>query len=443
MQLVKSPEECTDDPFSEIKVGQRFYFNGNRLIRDAKAGRYGASTYLAEHSLPAGIANIGPSRAWFISRLRGLVPQTDEERSKRKIRVIDLYCGAGGFSQGVKMGAEAVGLNIEIAACADMDSSALNVFDKNLSVGTKINQNIDVLLDFAVRYVNGTARFAYPPEVLNPELAAEYGRVDMVIGGPPCQGHSNFNNHTRRSDPRNALYLTVPAFGVAVRAPVIIVENVPTVVADQGKVVEKARSILTESGYFVQDVILDADMFGVPQQRRRHFMLATTQPTVSVDKLSEFLPSPTLTVWDAIGDLADIEPSSVLDLPAELSEENRQRIDYLFDNDLYNLPNDVRPDCHKDGHSYPSVYGRIYPDKPAQTITGGFLSPGRGRFTHPTCRRSLTPHEAARLQGFPDDFVFQAADGNGLLKKDFAKLIGDAIPPPLAYAVAMVALATL
>ena len=78
----------------------------------------------------------------------------------------------------------------------------------------------------------------------------------------------------------------------------------------------------------------------------------------------------------------------------------------FFEHDLYNLPNSERPDCHKDGTTYGSVYGRMFPDRPAPTITTGFMTPGRGRFIHPLLPRTLTPWEAARIQGFPDTYNF-------------------------------------
>jgi DNA (cytosine-5)-methyltransferase 1 len=133
----------------------------------------------------------------------------------------------------------------------------------------------------------------------------------------------------------------------------------------------------------------------------------------------------------------------LFDTPAELSTENQDRVNYLFDHEAFDLPDHVRPECHKEGHTYPSVYGRIHPDRPAQTLTGGFMSPGRGRFVHPMQRRGLTPHEGARLQGFPDHFVFRTVDGIELHRKDFAKMIGDAVPPPMAFAMAIAAFSSL
>ena len=104
---------------------------------------------------------------------------------------------------------------------------------------------------------------------------------------------------------------------------------------------------------------------------------------------------------------------------------------YLFDKRLYDLPNSRRPDCHRDGdHSYVSMYGRLHWHKPAQTITTGFGSMGQGRYVHPARRRTITPHEAARLQTFPDWFDF----GDQTSPTELAKMIGNAVPPLLMLA---------
>jgi DNA (cytosine-5)-methyltransferase 1 len=99
----------------------------------------------------------------------------------------------------------------------------------------------------------------------------------------------------------------------------------------------------------------------------------------------------------------------------------------LCDNDEYTLPTAIRPDCHKDGTTYEATYGRMYRDQPAPTITGGFLTPGRGRFIHPTQRRVLTPREAARLQGFPDWFRF-TTKSESPSRSELGRWIGNAVP---------------
>ena len=125
----------------------------------------------------------------------------------------------------------------------------------------------------------------------------------------------------------------------------------------------------------------------------------------------------------------------------EYTEAIRERMDWLFDNDQHDLALAERPDCHQGGTSYGAVYGRMHSDRPAPTITTGFTTPGRGRFVHPTERRTLTAAEAARLQGFPDGYVFRPDPNRRPTRAQLAKWIGDAVTAPLGYAAALSALA--
>jgi DNA (cytosine-5)-methyltransferase 1 len=267
--------------------------------------------------------------------------------------------------------------------------------------------------------------------------------VDLFIAGPPCEGHSNLNNHTRRADPRNKLYVTAIALGVALRSRAILIENVPAVQLDRSGVVEDAVRLLRSSGYSVARRVLRADELGAPQRRQRFFLVAWLDGKLEEhDPLSEaasVLAAPAAPVAWAIADLIDQPPTTILDKPPAVSEENQRRIDYLFANDLYDLPDAERPDCHKNGTSYRAVYGRMHWDRPAQTITTGFNASGQGRNIHPLRRRVITPREAARLQGFPDWFEFGPA-GLDIKRKHLAKWIGDAVHPVLGYAAGLAAL---
>ena len=134
------------------------------------------------------------------------------------------------------------------------------------------------------------------------------------------------------------------------------------------------------------------------------------------------------------------EPDLFNSVP-QLSADNQRRIKWLFDNDEFDLPNHQRPECHQNGHSYPANYGRLSWDRPAPTITTGFLTPGRGRFIHPIEPRVLSPHEAARIQGFPDWFDFCAPSGKSLSRSNLTKWIGDAVPSVLGAAAVVAAIA--
>jgi DNA (cytosine-5)-methyltransferase 1 len=421
-------------------LSQEFAIEGARLVRRVIVGARIYETFIERCDLPTDLLGLAPPKAWSLAALRGIQPNGDTAASG-EVRILDLYSGAGGFSAGLQAAINAAGLRATFAACVDIDPAGLEVFTRNIACRFKIRRNVDALLDYGIRFDGDSARFAYPPELLEPALDDEVGKVDIVIGGPPCQGHSNLNNHTRRTDPRNSLYLTVPAIGVALGARAIIIENVQSVLRDKSRVVDRARSVL-ESAYHVTEMVLEAERLGVAQQRKRHFLVATKNHSAPLDKLYDCLSYDALSVQDALGDLESASRDNAFDIPADLSSENQGRVEYLFDHELHELPNEERPDCHKEGHTYPSVYGRLHRDRPAQTIPGGFMSPGRGRYVHPNERRGLTPHEGARLQGFPDSFRFERADGVRLGNKDYSKLIGDAVPPPLGYAVGLACLAT-
>lgn len=436
MQLLERKVETDVSAQPNIDLQVLYGSAKNRVERLLRAGHFKAKEWIA-----CGPTGLSCDKQWAVERLLGT--EIQRSPSARDLRIVDLFCGVGGFSAGLHEAALGVGLMPRFLAAVDLDRSALQVYRKNFSPQRMISKDVDSLVDYAIRFDGDQPRFAYHPEILDPSLVDFVGNTDIVVGGPPCQGHSNFNNHTRRNDPRNALYLTVPAVGVALGAPTIIIENVQSIVRSRGRLIETTVGILESQGYHVDSAVLEADKLGVAQTRKRHILFGTRgRTTLPFNQLYEAINAPALTVMDAIGDLQDVRPSTLFDSSAILSEENMKRVDYLFEKDTYDLPNSERPDCHKDGHSYPSVYGRMYPDKAAQTITGGFLSPGRGRFTHPTRRRALTPHEAARLQGFTDQFLFERFDGTPLSNRDYAKLIGDAVPPPVAFALGLAAVSS-
>ena len=186
---------------------------------------------------------------------------------------------------------------------------------------------------------------------------------------------------------------------------------------------------------------LAADKLGWPQTRKRYFMVATKDSyPIELPWLKARLARDAAPVEWAIGDLEDtLDPDDVMLGQPEFSPENRERIDYLFQSGEHDLPLEIRPECHRDGTTYKAVYGRMIPGAPAPTITTGFVTPGRGRFIHPTRPRVLTPREAARIQGFPDWFEFVPAGGGQPSRAMVAKWIGDAVPSVLGFTAALAA----
>ena len=419
---------------------EKYSFEGGRVVRTLSVSPrvwISAVDNLADPALPA-------ESAWWQSFLRGGTVYLDEQSGKaRAIRSVDAFCGCGGLTLGATQAAIATGRRLESVAAIDVDENGLAVHKANFGTKHILHTNASSLVDWHVSGEGEASRFAYEPEILDPRLSEEIGKIDLFLAGPPCQGHSNLNNKTRREDPRNILYITAVALGVGLRATAIVLENVPEVVNDKSDVVNTAKALLKAAGYeWIDSGILAADQLGGAQTRRRYFLVAVKTGTdikaLTINDVAKGLKHGARSLEWAIGDLlSDLskEPKTgIMDTVPVLSAENLTRIRHLFDNNLYDLPDEVRPDCHKNGHTYPSVYGRLWWDKPSQTITTGFLTPGRGRYIHPIRPRVITPHEAARIQSFPDTFKFVVDEASPPSRTGLQKWIGDAVPPLLGYA---------
>lgn len=415
---------------------QSFVRKDNKIVRSLEVAGIVAETTINDLA----DTDIDPAAAWWQSLLRGEHPRP--EREARPVRIVDAFCGPGGLALGIRSAIEAIGGSAEFIAILDTDTTALDIHRHNLGAHRALSSSVASMVDFHVLGLGEQAQFGYEPEIVHSELA-RVGDVDMFIAGPPCQGHSNLNNHTRRQDPRNELYVAAVAMGVALHAEMIVIENVPTVQNSHSDVVSTAAGLLKSAGYGVSMGVLRADELGAAQRRNRHFMIGVLGKALDAGYLAnagQRLASPPMPLSWAIGDLLDLGTGKLVDTAPTPTAVNAARIDYLFDHDLHDLPDAQRPDCHKNGTSYTAVYGRMHWDKPAQTITTGFGTPGQGRYIHPLRRRVVTPHEAARIQGFPDWFVFDP-DFMAVKRKNLAKWIGDAVHPILGYAAGLAVLA--
>ena len=347
-----------------------------------------------------------------------------------RVRIVDLFCGCGGMTLGAALAAREYGRDIEIRLAADADTDILGIYRSNFGslvpAGTKSQEKRRISPLDVGKTFSGRGRELTDTESMTKSLV---GGVDLMFGGPPCQGNSDLNNHTRRTDSRNAMYLRMARAAQVLKPKVLIVENVPPVVHDQNDVVAAAKRSLRRGDYQVsEDVVLRMDRLGVPQRRKRHLLIASRLKKVDVHEvvgeLAEFWEEQRSVRW-AIQDLLSAD-SGEFDRTGTVSPENRRRIGVLFDENLRHLPNERRPPCHQGGgHSYLSIYGRMDWDEPAQTITTGFGSMGQGCYVHPARRRTITPHEAARLQTFPDFFSF----GSTAKRTVWARAIGNAVPP--------------
>jgi DNA (cytosine-5)-methyltransferase 1 len=350
--------------------------------------------------------------------------------SERTIRVADLFSGCGGMTLGAVEACRALGIRAEPVYGADIDENALSVFARNFEEARTVDRTVE-------RYLDGDLNSSLSEnERIVRRWVARRGGVDLLVGGPPCQGHSSLNNRTQRSDPKNRLYLRMARAAEVLDPDHIIIENVIGVQHDDEGVFEASRRYLENRlGYTVEDMILRGEKIGIPQTRARVFMVATKQDSFADrEQIEKRYGYPARSFLWACEDLADVENSSSIDEPSRAKKVTQRRIDHLFDEERYDLPDSERPPCHRDGkHTYGSVYGRIHGDKPSPTITTGYTTMGRGRFVHPIKRRTITPHEAARIQFFPDYFDFV----DDLNRSAHKQIIGNAVPPKMTYVLAL------
>lgn len=338
------------------------------------------------------------------------------------IALVDLFCGAGGISLGVAEAAFDSGKSLAIPLAIDFEPNAINVYKDNFPYANAVVGDLTELFhggDISSPFTAGEQ-----------DLKDKIGKVDILVGGPPCQGHSDLNNYSRRNDPKNSLYFMMARAAKVLSPKVIFIENVLGARHDKNGVVSQTVEALRELDYLVSVEAVDLIDIGVAQKRRRLVILATKKENVSVSDIVQRHKCVQRDLRWAIGDLEVTDTNRLSDTPSTPSKDNKARIDYLFEHNLDDLPDSERPACHRHGnHSYKSVYGRLKWSEPSQTITSGFYSMCMGRYVHPAQRRTLTAHEAARLQFFPDYFSFEAAGSRTAI----AKIIGNAVPPKLSY----------
>lgn len=330
-------------------------------------------------------------------------------------RAIDLFSGAGGLSRGL------IEAGFEVTAAFETWAPALSSYRANFR-----HPSFD--LDVSVLDTATFMRLGIEPE------------PDLVAGGPPCQGFS-IQRIGDDADDRNDLVLAFGRAVIALNARSFIMENVPGIMGGRGKaVVSRFLSQMRTAGCEGVDSVLDAADYGVPQFRRRVFFVGWKSDALGSFRFPAALGDARVTVRAALKDLdpppTDYSPAKgdPLHRRTRLSRLNQLRLSKVPPGGGFeDLPVELRATCHKEGAErigHRSVYGRLHPDRPANTITGRFDSFTRGRFAHPLEDRNITLREGARLQGFPDDHVFLGT------QEEIAAQIGNAVPPPLAGAVA-------
>ena len=363
-------------------------------------------------------------------------PKRKPSLAAKQVRFIDLFSSIGGLSIGLGEAISESGFAPKSLLAADVDVLATQVYKANWPGCQPFEGSVRELVDSHIIGQGDGAKFAYPPVIVEEQLARNVGKVDIVIAGPPCQGNSSLNNISRGDDPRNDLYLQVPAIAIALGARQVIIENVPGVIREKNNVVGTAARLLENAGYHVETGVLSADKFGWPQTRKRFFLVADRDSKpIPFSEIQEQMARPPESLGWILESATKMSKSDdLMDKSSVLSPENQRRAKFLVQHDLYDLPLDQRPDCHKSGTTYISSYGRMRVNSPAPTLTTGFFSPGRGRFLHPTEPRTLTAREGSMVQGFPSYYHFNPTGRT--TRVNLAKWIGDAVPPILGYVAA-------
>ena len=430
-----------------ISVVEEFALEDSKRIakRLSINGTEGRSNLSIREAVPLEASQEVLKLAWDKAFLTQQIEYPEPDDDARAIRVADVFCGAGGMSYGVCEAIRSIGMRASHVLAVDVDPVALEVHRRNFDPEYYSTENLwgSVTNQYSAVDSESGIRFLEEPRLLSDQLRTCVDKVDILLGSPPCEGHSSSNNATRRSDPRNMYYAVMPALAVALNAKVVVIENVPGIEHDRRQILNHAKGLFTAGHYLVDERIINAVEVGLPQTRKRHVLIASRTRKPDIDTVIQALARNETDLRWAIEDLASIESDDPIDASGELSIENRRRIDHLFDNDEYDLVDYMRPGSHRNGHTYPSIYGRLHWDMPSGTITTGFNTPGRGRYIHPSQRRTLTAHEAARIQGFPDSFSFKTIDGSYLTRHHISNFIGNAVPPQLGYAAGVAALAAL
>lgn len=349
------------------------------------------------------------------------------EEAEDPVTLVDLFAGCGGLTAGVAEACRALGRGLRVALAVEKDPAAFEVYRANFE--PQVSREASLVEHWF------PGELGSPPSTKERRIASRIGATDILVAGPPCQGHSTLNNHTRGNDPRNGLYERVVRAVEVLRPTCVLIEQVPSAQRDAKRVVQRSADALRALGYDISEGKLHLVHLGVPQQRERHVLIASSKGTPLLSHAYDLgAVAPMRDVEWAIGDLDEVLGATLFTTASQLSPKNVTRAEWLLENERYDLPNKRRPACHrnKPDHKYKSMYGRLRWDQPAQTITTGFGSPGQGRYLHPSRVRTITPHEAARIQFFPDWYDFSTAT----TRETLARVIGNAVPPKLAFALA-------
>lgn len=326
-----------------------------------------------------------------------------------RLNFIDLFCGAGGFSYGLEKSGHSCLLGI------DFDKDCIETFKKNHPYSTGINLDLtSISAKKVLRLIDNK-------------------RVDLIVGGPPCQGFSTVGKGNP-DDKRNNLIYRFYYYVSKLKPKFFIMENVTGLLAKKNlKSFNELVSSFNKIGYHVNTKMIAACDFGVPQLRRRIFIFGSLGGRI--DMFPENLNPPYRTVSDAIlNNFNDVHPNHVLKSTKVKNELDLERLKYIpkgrgirYKRDQEELlPNNLWYEVDWENMYEPrfrqAKLQRLDPDKPSPTVLTG-----KYNYYHPFEDRFLTVYENAKLQGFPDEFVFSGSPSS------MYRQVGNAVSPIISF----------
>jgi DNA (cytosine-5)-methyltransferase 1 len=332
--------------------------------------------------------------------------------SSPSFTAIDLFCGAGGLTCGLKQA------GFQVIAGVELNPIAAQTY--------RINHPEDLLIEGDISKVNRNK--------LMLELQLKPGELDLLAGCPPCQGfssHRTRNQSTAVEDERNDLIFELMKFTKKFLPKVVMIENVPSLSKDSR--MDEVIYLLRKLKYKINEECLqikDTANYGVPQRRKRMILIASrfgfvehpmkVKQRVTVKSCINNLPKPG-EGNDPLHDYTSKRSRRIMEMISLVPKDGGSR---------QQLPIEYWLECHKKNpEGYKDVYGRMAWDKVSPTITGGCINPSKGRFLHPSEDRAITLREAALLQTFPCDYQFSLNKGRDAA----ALMIGNALPPKFIY----------
>lgn len=345
----------------------------------------------------------------------------------KEFLILDLFCGAGGFSYGMHRNP-----HFKTVVALDFNEQAANTFKMNMPDADVITG--DVTDDDVKKTII--------------EKSFEK-KVNMIIGGPPCQGFSMKGKKLGLNDPRNYLFMEYLRIVESISPEIFIIENVKSLLSTaDGWFKDEILSYVNKLGYNVDYGIINAKNFGVPQGRERAIFICSKKEGVLLPVGNDTI----VTVRDAISDLAYLnsgegafEAEYITEAETDYQRKMRKGSIKLYNHKASNhsevaisklkmIPpekgKEYLPDELLGKQKFNTTWGRLTWDNISPTIDTRFDTPSNGTNSHPVLHRAITPREAARLQSFDDCFVFYGS------KFYIRNQIGNAVPPLMAEAIA-------